>query len=76
MILGYLDDAFSKAKRSKLEILIGKKLKRISLLNSFMDAEIEFEEGYVLKTFCCLGIKTQWTLSLEDEVIFEANISI
>ena len=39
-----------------------------------MDAEIEFEEGYVLKTFCCLGIKTQWTLSLEDEVIFEANI--
>ncbi len=74
-IIGCLDNDKGKIK-NELSKLISKKLKRFNIANSMMDARLQFENGYVLKTFTCCRIVNQWKIFSQNKPVFSASISI
>lgn len=72
-VIGCLDEDFKKIKR-ELTHLVGKKLNQVDVANPMMDARIQFEDGFVLKTFSCCHIEEQWKIYEEKKLIFCAKI--
>jgi hypothetical protein len=70
-IIGSLDENLSH-DTSLLSKIVGKKLLKIGVANSMMDAIFEFEDHYTLKTFTCSRHNPQWTAGSE----FSANIEL
>jgi len=68
-VVGCRDDDFEKADSELLQ-LVGKKLQRIDIANSMMDARFQFEDGFTLKTFSCCHIKEQWKIYKGKELVF------
>ncbi len=74
-VIGCLDEDLKKMKGELLP-LIGKKLKQIDIANPMMDARIQFEDGFVLKTFSCCHIEEQWKIYKEKKLVFDASIPL
>jgi len=74
-VIGCLDEDFKKIKR-ELTHLVGKKLNQVDIANPMMDARIQFEDGFVLKTFSCCHIEEQWKIYEEKKLIFCAKIPL
>jgi len=72
-IIGCLDDNLEKTE-SALRQLIGNKLQRLDIANSMMDARLQFEGAFVLKTFSCCHIKDQWKINKGKDCIFTAML--
>lgn len=72
-VIGCLDDDLEK-KENGLRQLIGKKLKRLDIANSMMDARLEFEGGFTLKTFSCCHVKDQWKIFKGEDLIYTAQL--
>lgn len=75
--IGRMDYYFSclkeqdKELKDKLLGLVGKKIKSISTDSSGMDAEIEFEGGYMLKIFTHAR-RARWKISQNSKTVLEA----
>lgn len=54
--------------------LIGKKLKRVCIANSMMDACFQFDNNFILKTFTCNNALSQWKVFSKDSLVFNAKI--
>lgn len=74
-VIGCLDEDLEKMK-NELRLLIGKKLKQINIANPMMDARIQWEDGFVLKTFSCCHIEEQWKIYKEKKPVFCASIPL
>ena len=74
-VVGYLDYV-QEGMRSELSKLIGKRLKQIDIANSMMDARLQFEGGYLLKTFTCWREVDQWKICAKNETLFSASIDL
>ncbi len=70
-LVGFLDVNL-KQVRTKLNVLIGKKLIRISVSARSKKAKFEFENQYILKTFRCVHTTHQWSFSSNSTVLFQA----
>lgn len=73
-VIGCLDD--NSSNNEELNGLIGRKVERIDIANPMMDARIQFEDGFVLKTFSCCHIEEQWKIYEEKKLIFCAKIPL
>lgn len=73
--IGYLDENKEEVK-NKLSKIIGKRIKRVDVANSMMDARFQFEDQYVLKTFSCCRTVSQWGVYSKKGALFHANIPI
>lgn len=74
-LVGYLDDDQNKIDNEMCD-LIGKKLKQIDVFNSLMDARLQFEDQYVLKTFTCYRAINQWKICSKNTPLFSAIIQM
>jgi len=74
-LVGYLDDKQNKFNK-KISELIGKKLKKIDVANSMMDARLQFNNDYTLKTFTCCRKTDQWKICSNTTPLFRADIQI
>ena len=74
-MIGCLDEDLKKLK-SKLSLLIGKKLKKIDIANQMLDTQIQFEDGFALKSFSCCNIEEQWKIYEEKKLVFCASIPL
>ena len=77
--IGSSDHTLGKNKNINqyLQRLIGKKLIKSSITHPFQDANFEFENGYVIKTFSCFKSQEQWGILKDNkETFFSANIPL
>jgi hypothetical protein len=73
--VGYLDDNADEIN-TRFSELIGKKLIRIDVANSMMDARFQFQDHYTLKTFACCRSAPQWKICSKGTTIFSATIPL
>ena len=74
-LVGYLDENKENIK-NEFSRIIGKKIHRIDVANTMMDARFQFEDLYVLKTFTCCRKVTQWKITSKTDILFQADISL
>jgi len=70
----YLIGNLDKNPYHFLKMLKGKRIRQVKIANELKDAEFQFEDGYILKTFSCIRYSDQWKIKSSERDIFSNSI--